>query len=438
MGDRARKDSLFDGFAEVAKAMANGRRAELIDVLAQGERHVEELAAEIGQTVANTSFHLRVLAGAGLVATRRDGTRIYYRLASDRVGELWAALRDVAAAHHGEIDALAHAYLGRRDQLDEISREELAARIDSGELIVVDVRPGAEYAAGHITGARSIPAERPRAASSPRCPTTWKSSPTAAGRTASSPTTRYGSSGVAAARPAGSRTDSRNGATPAFPSRYPRPRRWREAHRDRRSAAMAIEQLVDPEQLRAQVRDKYREVATDPHRSFHFHTGRPLAARLGYEPAAVDALPDRAVESFAGVGNPFSLRRLVPGERVVDVGSGAGFDSFIAAGQVGASGAVVGIDMTAEMLEKSTDTAAELGLHNVEFRHGFAEELPIETGWADVVVSNGVINLCADKRAVVDEIRHVLRPGGWLQFADIANGRPVPPEALRDIDLWTG
>jgi rhodanese-related sulfurtransferase len=160
MGDRARKDALFDGFAEVAKAMANGRRAELIDVLAQGERHVDELATEIGQTVANTSFHLRALAGTGLVTTRRDGTRIYYRLASDRVGDLWAALRDVAGAHHSEIDALARAYLGRRDQLDEISRDELAARINSGELIVVDVRPGAEYAAGHVAGARSIPAER--------------------------------------------------------------------------------------------------------------------------------------------------------------------------------------------------------------------------------------------------------------------------------------
>lgn len=201
---------------------------------------------------------------------------------------------------------------------------------------------------------------------------------------------------------------------------------------------MAVDHLVDTEELRAQVREKYREVASDPHRSFHFHTGRPLAARLGYEAAAVDALPDRAVESFAGVGNPFSLRRPATGERVVDVGSGAGFDSFIAAGHVGETGAVVGVDMTTEMLEKSTETAAELGLENVEFRSGLAESIPVEDGWADVVICNGVINLCADKRAVFEEIRRVLRPGGWLQFADIANGRPVPPEALRDIDLWTG
>jgi arsenite methyltransferase len=201
---------------------------------------------------------------------------------------------------------------------------------------------------------------------------------------------------------------------------------------------MAVDELVDSEQLRAQVRQKYREVATDPQRTFHFHTGRPLAARLGYEADAVDALPNRAVESFAGVGNPFELRHLEAGERVVDVGSGAGFDSFIAAAQVGESGTVVGVDMTAEMLEKSTETARVLGLDHVEFRRGFAEHLPVEEGWADVVISNGVINLCADKRAVFQEIHRVLRPGGWLQFADIANGRPVPPEALRDIDLWTG
>ena len=196
--------------------------------------------------------------------------------------------------------------------------------------------------------------------------------------------------------------------------------------------------LVDPETLREQVRDKYREVAVDPHRSSHFHTGRQLAARLGYEPRAVDALPDRAVESFAGVGNPFSLRRLEPGERVVDVGSGAGFDSFIAAGQVGESGHVVGVDMTPEMLTKSRATAEALGFDHVEFRDGLAESLPVEDGWADAVISNGVINLCADQQAVFTDIRRVLKPGGWLQFADIANGRPVPPEALRDIDLWTG
>jgi arsenite methyltransferase len=201
---------------------------------------------------------------------------------------------------------------------------------------------------------------------------------------------------------------------------------------------MADDLLVDPEALRAEVREKYREVAAEPDGTYHFHTGRPLAARLGYDAAVVDRLPDRAVESFAGIGNPFSLRTLEPGERVVDVGSGAGFDSFIAADQVGPSGHVVGIDMTPEMLAKSRETAEAMAVAQVEFREGLAEAIPVEDGWADVVISNGVINLCADKRAVFDEIRRVLRPGGWMQYADIANGRPVPPEALRDIDLWTG
>jgi len=201
---------------------------------------------------------------------------------------------------------------------------------------------------------------------------------------------------------------------------------------------MAEEMLVDPDALREQVRDKYREVAVDPGASFHFHTGRGLASRLGYEAGVVDALPDRAVESFAGVGNPFSLRRLAPGEKVVDIGSGAGFDSFIAAGQVGPGGQVAGIDMTAEMLAKSRQTAEALGLAQVQFREGLAEALPVQDAWADVVISNGVINLCADKQAVFAEILRVLRPGGRLQFADIANGRPVPAEALRDIALWTG
>ena len=201
---------------------------------------------------------------------------------------------------------------------------------------------------------------------------------------------------------------------------------------------MTQDHLVDVDTLRTQVRGKYREVALDPQGAHHFHTGRPLAARLGYEQATVDSLPDRAVESFAGVGNPFSLRLVEKGERVVDVGSGAGFDSFIAATQTGPTGSVVGIDMTAEMLTKSRATAEHLDFAHVEFREGYAEAIPVETGWADVVISNGVINLCADKHAVFAEIFRVLRPGGALQFADIANGRPVPIEAIRDVDLWTG
>ena len=197
-------------------------------------------------------------------------------------------------------------------------------------------------------------------------------------------------------------------------------------------------ELVDTAALRAEVRRKYREVALDPGAEFHFHTGRPLAARLGYPDAVVARLPEAAVESFAGVGNPFALRELEPGERAVDVGCGAGFDTLVAADQVGPTGRVVGVDMTPEMLGKARRTVAELGLDQVDVREGLAEQLPVDDAWADVVISNGVINLCADKAAVFAEIRRVLRPGGVLQFADIANGNPVPVAAMRDIDLWTG
>ncbi|MDA0230507.1 MAG: methyltransferase domain-containing protein [Proteobacteria bacterium] len=194
---------------------------------------------------------------------------------------------------------------------------------------------------------------------------------------------------------------------------------------------------VDAVALREEVKDKYRVVAIEPGGTYHFHTGRPLAKRLGYDNAVVDPLPDAAVESFAGVGNPFELRTLETGENVVDVGSGAGFDSFIAASQVGPSGQVVGIDMTEEMLAKSRATAKAMGAANVEFREGLAESMPVEDGWADVVISNGVINLCADKKRIFEEIMRVLRPGGTLQFADIANGKSVPASAMANIDLWT-
>lgn len=157
VGERAAKDALFDGFAEVAKALASGRRAEIIDVLAQGERSVEEIAAEIDQSVANTSHHLRAMARAGLVTTRRDGTRIFYALAGERVGELWAALRDVAGEHVAGLERLAAAYLGDRDGIDVVDRKELAARLKRGEVLVLDVRPTAEFEAGHIRGARSLP-----------------------------------------------------------------------------------------------------------------------------------------------------------------------------------------------------------------------------------------------------------------------------------------
>jgi rhodanese-related sulfurtransferase/DNA-binding MarR family transcriptional regulator len=157
MGDRATKDALYDGFSVVAKALANGRRAEIVDVLSQGERSVEELATEIGQSVANTSQHLQQLAGAGLVRTRRDGNRVIYALTSPQVGRLWVTLRSVAADHVAQIDRLAAAYLGDRDGLPTISRDELARRLRSGDVVILDVRPVAEYRAGHILGARSVP-----------------------------------------------------------------------------------------------------------------------------------------------------------------------------------------------------------------------------------------------------------------------------------------
>jgi len=195
--------------------------------------------------------------------------------------------------------------------------------------------------------------------------------------------------------------------------------------------------VVDADALREEVKNKYREVAVDPHGTYHFHTGRPLARHLGYDPADVDPLPDAAVESFAGVGNPFSIHDIAAGERIVDVGAGGGFDCFVAAGKTGPGGRVVGIDMTEEMLTKSRATAAAMALDHVEFREGLIEEMPVEDGWADVVISNGVINLCSDKKRVFSEIMRVLRPGGRLQFADIANGKPVPEAAIRNIDLWT-
>ena len=187
---------------------------------------------------------------------------------------------------------------------------------------------------------------------------------------------------------------------------------------------------VDVDVLRDQVREKYREVAEAPDATYHFHTGRRLAARLGYDPAVVDALPDRAVESFAGVANPFSLRTCSAGERVVDVGSGAGFDSFVAAapGRARRPGRRRRHDRGDARQVRGT--AAQLGLGHVEFREGLAEALPVEDGWADVVISNGVFNLCADKRAVFDEVSGAA-PRRRAAVRRHRQRQPVPPEAMR-------
>jgi len=195
---------------------------------------------------------------------------------------------------------------------------------------------------------------------------------------------------------------------------------------------------VDIDHLRQAIQDEYREVAEHPDKGFHFHTGRKLAAIVGYRDEWLDGIPETAVESFAGTGNPFAMGEPGPGERVADIGSGGGIDSLIAARMVAPGGLVVGIDMTPAMLDRARRAAAEARLDNVTFHEAYMEKLPITDGWADLVISNGVLNLTPDKRAVLAEMHRVLRPGGRLQLADILVDREVPEAAKRKIDLWTG
>lgn len=199
----------------------------------------------------------------------------------------------------------------------------------------------------------------------------------------------------------------------------------------------AIEGL-DVEELRSAIRAEYAQVATDPSQGFHFHTGRPLAARLGYDERWFAAVPEDSIASFAGTGNPFALGVLRAGERVVDVGCGAGIDSLIAAGMVGPAGEVIGVDMTPAMLARARRSAAAGGFTNVRFVEGLAESLPVPDGWADVVISNGVLNLFPDKLAGLREIGRVLKPGGRLQIGDILVQKSVGDKAKRDIGLWKG
>jgi SAM-dependent methyltransferase len=191
-------------------------------------------------------------------------------------------------------------------------------------------------------------------------------------------------------------------------------------------------------ELRQAIQDEYAAVALRPEQGFHFHTGRPLARMLGYADEWLVGIPETSIESFAGTGNPFSVDEIRPGERVVDVGSGAGFDSLIAAKMVGPSGQVVGVDMTPAMLNKARRAATVAGLTNVEFREGYAEALPVPDDWADVVISNGVLNLMPDKAAALQEMSRVLKPTGRLQIGDILVQKAVPESAKRKIDLWTG
>jgi len=195
---------------------------------------------------------------------------------------------------------------------------------------------------------------------------------------------------------------------------------------------------VDVETLRCQISDKYTAVAKTPEKGFHFHTGKPLALMLGYSEDVLKALPAGTMESFAGTGNPFSMGKLQAGETVLDIGCGAGFDSLIAARQVGDTGRVISVDMTPAMLDKAAAGARQVGITSIEFREGFAEALPADDASIDVVISNGVINLCPDKLAVMKEIYRVLKAGGRIQLADIVVHKEVPQDAKDDIDLWSG
>jgi SAM-dependent methyltransferase len=195
---------------------------------------------------------------------------------------------------------------------------------------------------------------------------------------------------------------------------------------------------LDTEALRTSIRTEYATVASDPQRGFHFHTGRTLATLLGYPDELLAGIPDDAIASMAGTGNPFALGPLAIGECIVDCGSGSGVDTLIAARLVGPLGSVIGVDMTQAMLEKARAAAAAANVANVEFREGYLESLPIEDGWADVVISNGVLNLVPDKAAALNEMRRVLRPGGRLQVADIVLARAVPEGSKSDVSLWTG
>ena len=200
---------------------------------------------------------------------------------------------------------------------------------------------------------------------------------------------------------------------------------------------MATQIAPKIEILRREIQEKYTEVASSPELTFHFHHGLPLAKILDYPEDLLAGLPPEAVESFAGVGNPFSVGEIAPGETVLDIGSGCGFDCMIAARFDGPNGRVIGVDMTDAMLKRSRKTAESLGLTQVEFKKGFAEELPVPGDSVDVVISNGVINLTPDKYAVFKEVFRVLKPGGRLHLADIVVYKQVPDAAKEDVDLWT-
>jgi arsenite methyltransferase len=200
---------------------------------------------------------------------------------------------------------------------------------------------------------------------------------------------------------------------------------------------VSVEADIDVDVLKSEIKKTYASVSDEPDREFIFPTGRVWAEDLGYPPELAN-VPDSAVESFAGVANPWTMGRLSPGERVLDLGSGAGTDSLVAAQMVGEQGRVTGIDMTPEMLAKARAASSVMGVGNVEFLEGEAERLPFPDASFDVVVSNGVIDLIPDKDAVFAELFRVLTPGGRIQIADVTIQNPVSAEGRRNIDLWTG
>lgn len=189
--------------------------------------------------------------------------------------------------------------------------------------------------------------------------------------------------------------------------------------------------------LRDEISREYTDVAFEPDRGYHFNTGRAALAMNGYEQEWIDGIPESAISSFSGMGNPLSMGMPIDGEYVVDIGSGAGVDSIIAARATGPAGHVIGVDMTQAMLDKANRAKAEVGLDQLEFRIGYSESIPISDGWADLVISNGVVNLSPDKGRVFKEIFRVLRPGGRIQIADITVEKEIPEGAKHDIDLWT-
>ena len=429
VGDRVAKDALYDGFAEVAKALASGRRAEIVDVLAQGERSVDEIAVEIDQSVANTSHHLRAMARAGLVTTRRDGTRIFYRLASDRVAELWSALRDVAAAHVAGLERLAAAYLGDRDGVEVIDRAELAARLKRREVLVLDVRPEAEYAAGHIAGARSVPiAElRRHLRALPEGRRGRRLLPRPVLRVRRRRRARAAPQGLSG--PVGSMTGSRNGNEPAC--------RWQseqEADDDRRSARRRRQRCasrcatstarsrVDPH---AQLPLPHRSAARRPPRL------RPDGRRRAAGPGRRVVRRGRQPVLAARASNPANVSSTsapVPGSTPSSPPP-----------RSAPTGRVVGIDMTAEMLTKSREHRRRRSASTTSSSaRASPKRCPSTTAGPTSSSPTASSTSAPTSTPCSPRSAGCCDRAAWLQFADIANGRPVPPEALRDIDLWTG